>query len=363
MKGWHKGTLLLASVFGLAGLAGTSAAAAAAPADRIVGGTTTTAAAFPWQAAVVLDASRFAGNDAQRQFCAGTLLTPRIVQTAAHCLYDTDPDGGAPGGAGVADPNDIDVVLGRTVLSSAAGERLSVQAIYISSAYNPLTDANDFGWIVLAADAAIGPNEQTIDVAGPDEATLWGAGAQARVSGWGNTSEGGELQRPAHAGARPGRRGLALRRRRRVRGALPGSQHALRRADGRRRRLLPGRQRGPARLAGGGWRLPAHRDRELGDRLRAAEQAGRVRTDRGARRTAEPDRRDRGPGVDRRRRLGDRQRGDSAVAPAEPATDEPSAGDQPPVAAAGRLEVAGAAAKKTKKPKKKKRKKRKRSRK
>ena len=64
------------------------------------GAPTTTATAFPWQAAIVLDASRFSGTDAQRQFCGGTLLTPRIVQTAAHCLDDTDPDGGAPGGAG-----------------------------------------------------------------------------------------------------------------------------------------------------------------------------------------------------------------------------------------------------------------------
>ena len=186
MKGWLKGTLCLASAFALAGFAVATPAAAAAPADRVVGGAATTATAFPWQAAVVFDGSRFSGTDTQRQFCGGTLLTPRIVQTAAHCLHDTDPDGGAPGGAGVADPNDIDVVLGRTVLSSSAGERLDAQALYISPAFNRYTNANDFGWIVLATDAAIGPTEQTIDVAGPDE-ERFGPRARAPASAAGAT--------------------------------------------------------------------------------------------------------------------------------------------------------------------------------
>lgn len=188
MRGSFKPLVILVSALSLTAVA---APASAATSDRIVGGSVTSTSAFPWQAAVVLDASRFSGTDAQRQFCGGTLLTPRIVQTAAHCLYGTDPDGGTPGGAGTADPNDIDVVLGRTVLSSAAGERLSVRAVYVSSSFNPATHANDLGWIVLASDAAIGASEQTIDVAGPDEGALWAPGAQARVSGWGNTTEGG----------------------------------------------------------------------------------------------------------------------------------------------------------------------------
>lgn len=187
MRETFKG-LLLATALSLTFFA---APATAAPADRIVGGATTTAAAFPWQAAIVLDGSRFSGTDAQRQFCGGTLLTPRIVQTAAHCLHDTDPDPSASNAADSADPNDIDVVLGRSVLSSSAGERLSVKAVYISPSYSPATTANDYGWIVLASDATIGPNEQTIDIAGPDEAALWAPGAQTRVTGWGNTAEGG----------------------------------------------------------------------------------------------------------------------------------------------------------------------------
>ncbi len=157
MSRWIKGLALFALALWLGG---PSVSDSEGSDDRIVGGSVTAAVVFPWQAAVVLDASRFSGTDAQRQFCGGTLLTSRIVQTAAHCIHDTDPDGGAPGGAGAADPNDIDVVLGRTTLSSEEGERLDVQALYVSPDFSPATNANDFAWIVLEADASLGPTSR-----------------------------------------------------------------------------------------------------------------------------------------------------------------------------------------------------------
>lgn len=183
MSRWNKGLVLFALALWLGG---PTVSDSEGSDDRIVGGSVTAAVVFPWQAAVVLDASRFSGTDAQRQFCGGTLLTSRVVQTAAHCIADTDPDG-----PGAADPNDIDVVLGRTTLSSEEGERLDVQALYVSPDFSPATNANDFAWIVLEADASLGSTEQTIQVAGPDEAALWAPGAPTRVSGWGNTVEGG----------------------------------------------------------------------------------------------------------------------------------------------------------------------------
>jgi secreted trypsin-like serine protease len=163
------------------------------PDGRIVGGAETNIGTFPWQAAMVLDQA-FGQTD--RVGCGGTFLTSRIVQTAAHCVVDTDPDctpAGCitdPGGDGTpfADFNDFDIIGGRTQLSNeATGQQINIQVIFALSAYSPSPPENDLAWVVLAT-----PHSQTtIDVAGPAERAFWDANSPTMVSGWGHTSEGG----------------------------------------------------------------------------------------------------------------------------------------------------------------------------
>jgi trypsin len=186
--------LALLSCLALGLLAAAPIAQAQSPQPRIVGGDTTTIEQYPWQVALVFD-ERFGGNDFQRQFCGGALLTARIVQTAAHCVFDGDPD---PADNTSLDPNDLDVVLGRTTLSGSGGDELNVKGdvvgggVYIEPSYNPVTQQNDFAWIVLAADANVAsPAIETIDVAGGDEDPVWSTGRQSQVTGWGDTSFGG----------------------------------------------------------------------------------------------------------------------------------------------------------------------------
>jgi secreted trypsin-like serine protease len=178
---------------------------AQAPGPRIVGGGQVTIDQYPWQAALVLNPT-FGGDDFQRQFCAGSFITPRIVQTAAHCVFDTDPDCGDfgivtndpcsvlndPGGDGTdrLDPNDAQIVGGKTTLSAGGGDHVALQAISIQNTYNPGTMQNDLAWIVLAADHVVSANEQDIDIAGPGEAAYWDTDSPTQVSGWGDTAEG-----------------------------------------------------------------------------------------------------------------------------------------------------------------------------
>jgi trypsin len=162
--------------------------AAAASADRpprIAGGNTTTIAQHPWQAALVFDPAKRPGNDFQRQFCGGSLITTHIVLTAAHCISGTDPDLLEAGTD--LDPDDVDVVLGRTQLSAGGGGKHEVQRVQFHSGFNPATSENDVGYLVLAT-----PSSQArIALAGADEFGLWRAGARTVVSGWGATSEDG----------------------------------------------------------------------------------------------------------------------------------------------------------------------------
>jgi secreted trypsin-like serine protease len=174
---------------------------------KIVGGSTASVSTYPWQAAVVLSPAKRSGNAHQRQFCGGSLLTSRIVITAGHCVADTDPDCIAitcdttspiclsdPGGDGTCklDPNDVDVVLGRSTLSdTASGGELSVQAVKLRDNYDGNYQGNgvpryDVAYLVLSAPSAQAP----IKIAGTDEGALWDVDSPEEVSGWGYTSEG-----------------------------------------------------------------------------------------------------------------------------------------------------------------------------
>ena len=177
-------------------------AAAPRPEPRIVGGTTTSAGKYPWQAALVFDAS-FGGTDLERQFCGGTLIHPYIVLTAAHCIFDTDPDcfasppgpgaclpsDAAPGdGTTFLDPSDVDLIAGRTTLTGSGGVEQDAFATYISAGYDPNTNAGDIGFISLDPGNV---SLTTIKLAGPGERRLWAVGRTQQVSGYGLTSEGG----------------------------------------------------------------------------------------------------------------------------------------------------------------------------
>jgi trypsin len=162
----------------LAALALLIPASSAAQDDRahpkIVGGADASIAQYPWQAAVIESGS---GNAQPRQFCGGSLITSRIVITAAHCVHGMSP-------------TQVEVVLGRTTLSSNAGAEIQAQAISTQSNYNNpppfsvIAPRYDVGYVVLSQ-----PSSQArIQIAGPAEAGLWSAGSIEHITGWGCTS-------------------------------------------------------------------------------------------------------------------------------------------------------------------------------
>jgi trypsin len=173
---------------------------------KIVGGSTASVSTYPWQAAVVISPAKVSGNAHQRQFCGGSLLTSRIVVTAGHCVFDTDPDcnsiGGVslclpsdPGGDGtkLLDPDDVDVVLGRSTLSDTSqGSEIPVQAVKLQDNFDGDFQGDgvprfDVAYLVLNSPAS----QTQIKIAGTDEGALWDAGSPVDISGWGSTSESG----------------------------------------------------------------------------------------------------------------------------------------------------------------------------
>jgi secreted trypsin-like serine protease len=203
--------LVVAATLALLAPASANAQSDGSVQPRIVGGSTSSTSQYPWQAAVVFSPTApYQGQNAhQRQFCGGSLITSQIVMTAAHCVYDTDPDcsinGGIntclpsdPGGDGTKklDPNDVDVVLGRDTLSnSSQGTEIPVVTVKTGTSYNPNYNNDgvpryDVAYLVLQTPAPTG----AIKVAGTDEGALWDPGSPVEISGWGSTSESGGTQ-------------------------------------------------------------------------------------------------------------------------------------------------------------------------
>jgi secreted trypsin-like serine protease len=209
--------LLACFVLVFASLSVVRAAGAQTVEPRVVGGQTTTIEDYPWQAAVVVSSAKSPTLDAhERQFCGGSLLTASIVLTAAHCIYDTDPNCASscnsnhpvctsvsdpsPGdGTCKLDPDDVDVVLGRTTLSNeSGGTEQSVQATAYQGddgnppIFNPNSLKNDVGYLVLTTPVTLGPATQTIHIAGGDEQAVWAPSVLAEITGWGSTIFGGD---------------------------------------------------------------------------------------------------------------------------------------------------------------------------
>ena len=139
---------------------------APASASAIVGGAPAAPGRWPWMAALV---SPYSSDAAQGFTCGGTVIAPRRVLTAAHCVL------------GVA-PSELAVVVGRQRLSQPGGKTIPVAGIavfpgYVDSQRQPL----DAAIVTLAEDAGVAP----VRLATAADAAAWAPGTASWVAGWG----------------------------------------------------------------------------------------------------------------------------------------------------------------------------------
>lgn len=139
---------------------------------RIVGGDEAERGDWPWMTALI-DSSASSPYSGFR--CGGSLIHPRWVVTAAHCVneswYFWEWE---------LDPEDIDVVIGAHDLTTDAGQRIKVKRIISHPAYDSSAHDSDIALLELEEDAPY----SSLPLVPKDTAL---AGKTATVIGWGRT--------------------------------------------------------------------------------------------------------------------------------------------------------------------------------
>ncbi|MEM6713108.1 MAG: serine protease [Pseudomonadota bacterium] len=150
---------------------------------RVMGGCVTSIETFPWQVSLFQTGS---SSQVDAHFCGGSVIDPRWVLTAAHCIEDLVP----------TDPSSIAVYFGSTSLE-AGGRIVDVETIYAHPAYLGV-GSDDIALLELANPISV----PTISFPGADGDGLERSGTDAVVIGWGNTP--GEQQISGTVGGKGG---------------------------------------------------------------------------------------------------------------------------------------------------------------
>jgi secreted trypsin-like serine protease len=149
------------------------AAASAEPTAQasIVGGRAGSIAEFPFL-------SFIEAHEGKHGFaCTGTVVAPRVVLTAAHCVEDLDRGGLTPA-------HEYALATGVTSPEEAKPENIfRITEAHAFPGFDPGTLHGDAGILILDRPTAA----PTLPLAGPEDAALYAGGETVQLAGWGLT--------------------------------------------------------------------------------------------------------------------------------------------------------------------------------
>jgi secreted trypsin-like serine protease len=172
-----RGQRRLLTFFGcaIAALALCAPAGAAASGDAqasVIGGSPATIEQFPYLAYIE------AGNKRRGFACTGTVVAPRVVLTAAHCVESVET-------GTFSKPAEYKVAIGVANPKQATAENVyDVVATHVFPSFDPGVVHGDAAVLILSRPTTA----PVLALAGPADAALYEGGAVVSVAGWGVTS-------------------------------------------------------------------------------------------------------------------------------------------------------------------------------
>jgi secreted trypsin-like serine protease len=181
--------LALAWILGAVAAMASPAYAQRSPAPQIIGGGDAATGAFPYAAFIKIDYTE--GSTQVSASCSGSLIAANVVLTAGHCAFDEST-------GQQLQPGSYKVTLGLTDISLAASSPanvLSVSQVIPYPYFDPHILQGDAALLVLSSPAPAGA--VAIPLATSSGGSLYAAGEQATILGWGVTSNAPGADVPA----------------------------------------------------------------------------------------------------------------------------------------------------------------------
>ncbi|EFA05688.1 chymotrypsin BI [Tribolium castaneum] len=133
------------------------------PNPQIINGNVATLGQFPWQAALF-----FENFDSKFWFCSGTIISPKWILTAAHCIHDA---------------RTVLIYTGLIDISVEVKPSDESQKFHLHDDFKPDSLANDIALIELTKELTLDDNTKVVELSN-EEIT---PGTEVTISGWGKT--------------------------------------------------------------------------------------------------------------------------------------------------------------------------------